>query len=649
MMNIRQPAKNTVKPENKGLTALYCRLSKDDEMRSGDSISIKHQREILEKYAKANGFTNIACFVDDGVSGTTFERDDWQRLITEVKAGNVSVLCVKDMSRLGRDHVQVGMYMEMFRQAGIRFIAVENNIDSIQPETLEFAPFIAIMAEWYARDTSRKIKNVLHAKGNSGKHLTNSALYGYRKSPNDNNVWLLDEEAASVVRRIFQMTIDGKGPYQIARTFTDEKILRPSAYIALRDGHEISNLEDKYSWGGKTVSNLLDMPEFMGHTVNFRTYKDSYKDKKAKRRPKEEWVVFKNTQEPVVDEQTWETAQKCRVVKRRATSSGEPNPLTGLVYCGDCGGRMYNHRGSLAYKYDSQDSYCCNQSAKYPRKCTMHYIKTSSLRTLVLDTIQTVSGFVKENEDEFIRLVREASELQSGEAAKIQKKQLAQHQRRCAELDTLIKRLFEDSVKSGLSAKRVEILATEYEQEQEELELQIAELQEELDRFDDDSDKTDKFIAIVRKYTDITELTATILNEYVNKIVVFEADKSSGRREQRVDIYLNFIGKFSPPGSEEEQEPFDPDEHRKAQFRAYYHRNKEKILAEKAEKRAAEKAAKLAELPTKTPEELAVEEAERKERKRTYQREYQREWQRKKREEKNSETTPKPDPKERPA
>jgi len=277
----------------------------------------------------------------------------------------------------------------------------------------------------------------------------------------------------------------------------------------------------------------------------------------------------------------------------------------------------------------------------------MHYIKTSSLRTLVLDTIQAVSGFVKDNEEEFVQLVREASELQSADAAKVQKKQLAQHQRRCAELDTLIKRLFEDSVKSGLSAKRVEILANEYEQEQEDLEQQIAELQEGLDRFDDDSDKTDKFIAIVRKYTDIAELSATILNEYVNKIVVFEADKSSGRREQRVDIYLNFIGKFSVPGMDEEQEPFDPAEHRKAQFRAYYHRNKEKILAEKAERRAEEKAAKLAAQPTKTPEELAAEDEARKERKRAYQREYQREWQRKKREEKNATTMP--DPKVQPA
>jgi hypothetical protein len=428
------------------------------------------------------------------------------------------------------------------------------------------------------------------------------------------------------------MTIDGKGPYQIARTLTDEKLLRPTAYIALRDGHEIPNPDDKHNWGGRSVQNILDKPEYYGVTVNFRTYKDSYKDKKCKCRPADEWVIFYDTQEPVVEKATWQTAQTCRVVKRRATSTGEPNPLTGLVFCGDCGHRMYNHRGSLAHKYDSQDSYNCNQSTKYPRKCTMHYIKTSSLRTLILETIQSVSGFVKENEIEFVRLVREASELQSEEVAKIQKRQLAQCKKRCAELDTVIKRLYEDSVKGGLSAKRFEILSQEYEQEQEDLEQQIADLQDGIDRFDEDGDKTEKFINIVRKYTDITELNATILNEYVEKVLVFEADKSSGRREQRVDIYLNFIGKFVVPGQAAEAEPFDPAEHRKAQFRAYYHRNKEKILAEKAEKRAAEKAAQLAAQPIKTPEELAAEEEARRERKKAYQREYQREWQRKKRE-----------------
>ena len=637
MMNNRQTTNRGIsKSKNAGLDVLYSRLSKDDEMRGGDSVSIKNQKEILEKFARGNGFTNITHFVDDGVSGTTFQRDDWQKLIAEVEAGNVSTLCVKDMSRLGRDHVQVGMYMELFRQKGVRFIAVENGIDSIHPETLEFAPFINIMAEWYARDTSRKIKTVLHAKGNSGKHMTNSPIYGYKKSAEDKNQWMIDDEVVGVVRRIFQMTIYGKGPYQIAKTFTNEKILRPTAYIALRDGYEIPSPEEKYHWCGATVTNIIHRPEYYGITANFRTYKDSYKDRKAKRRPAEEWVIFENTQEPIVDKTTWETAQKCRVVKRRATSTGEPNPLTGLIICADCGNRMYNHRGSSAPMYDSQDSYCCCQSTKYPRKCTMHYIKTSSLRTLILETIQAVSNFVKEDEVEFVRIVREASELQNEETAKAQKKQLAKCQKRCAELNTVIKRLYEYKVGGGLSAKRFDILVQEYEQEQEELEYKIAQLQEGLDRFEEDGDKTSKFIDIVRKYTDITELNATILNEYIDKVVVYEADKSSGRREQRVDIFLTFIGQFVMP-NQPEPEPFDLVEHRREQWRGYYHRNKEKALAKQAERRAKKKAEKLATQPSKTPEELVLEEQARKEKKKAYQREYQREWQRKKREQKNAE------------
>jgi hypothetical protein len=341
------------------------------------------------------------------------------------------------------------------------------------------------------------------------------------------------------------------------------------------------------------VKNILDKPEYYGATANFRTYKDSYKSKKYKVRPKDEWLLFEDTQTPIVDKTTWETAQKCRVVRRRENSTGEANPLTGIVFCADCGGRMYNHRGTLAWKYDSQDSYACCQYSKYPPKCTMHHIKTSVLQTLALDAIRCISGFAKENEAEFIRLVREASELQSEETEKYQKKQLAKNQKRHAELNTIIKRIYEDKVNGELSAKRYEILSQEYETEQEDLERQIGDLQSELDRIKEDGGKADKFMAVVRKYTEFPELTATLLNEFIDKIVVYEADKSSGRREQQVDIYLNFIGKFSIPG-QDEAEPFDPTEHRREQWRNYYHRNREK--------------------------------------KKAYQRDYQREWQKKKRE-----------------
>ena len=615
---------------NGKINILYQRLSRED----GDKIeseSIQNQRRILEEYAERNGFTPYINVHDDGYSGTNWNRPGWQEVMEKVEAGEVNAIIAKDSTRIARDYVRMGLLRETLQSKNVRLICVNDGYDSSINGDDDFTPFRDVFAEMHAKDTSKKVKAVLHSKGRRGQHMTNSAIYGYKKSPEDKNAWLVDDEAAVIVRRIFQMTIDGKGPYQIARTLTDEKQLRPTAYIAIRDGYDIPNPNDKYIWGGQSVKNILDKPEYMGHTVNFRTYKDSFKSKKYKVRPQDEWVIFENTQTPIVDKITWETAQKCRVVKRRENSTGEANPLTGIVFCADCGGRMYNHRGTLAWKYDSQDRYACCQYSKYPPKCTMHHIKTSVLQTLALDAIRCISGFAKENEAEFVRLVREMSDLQSEETEKQQKKQFAKNQKRHTELNTLIKRLYEDKVNGELSAKRFEILSQEYEQEQEDLERQIAELQSELDRIKEDGGKADKFIAVVRKYTEFTELTATILNEFIDKIVVYEADKSNGRREQQVDIYLNFIGMFNIP-RQEETEPFDPAEHRKAQFRAYYHRNREKILAEKAEKREAEKAEKLAAMPVKTSEEIAAEEEARSEKKKSYQRNYQREWQKKKRE-----------------
>ncbi|MDR0412144.1 MAG: recombinase family protein [Treponema sp.] len=622
---------------NTKITALYERLSRDDELQ-GESNSITNQKKILEDYALKNGFANLSHFTDDGISGTTFDRKGWNAMLAEVETGNVSTVICKDLSRIGRDYLKVGFYTEvLFREKGVRFIAISNNIDSATGDN-EFAPFMNIMAEWYARDTSRKIKTVLHAKGNSGKHMTNAAVYGYRKSLDDKNLWLIDEEAASIVRRIFRMTIEGKGPYQIARTLTDERVTRPSVYIATRDDKTYTPIsaEDFCRWGGATVKNILARPEYMGATVNFRTYKDSYKDKKHKHRSQKEWVVFDGTQEAIVDAETWNTAQKCRKVKRRKTSTGEANPLTGLVYCADCGSRMYNHKGTLAGKYDSQDSYACNQYSKYPPKCTMHYIKVSVLRTLVLDAIKSVSGFVRDSEEEFVRLVRETSELQNAEAAKTQKEQLLKSQKRSSELDTLIKGLYEDKVVGSLSAKRFEILSREYESEQEELERQIAELQTGLERFKEDGDRAEKFIRLVRRYTDFTELTASMLNEFVEKIVVHEAEgaKQGYGRYQKVEIYLNFIGKFDVPGQEKtEPEPFDPVEHRRAYWREYYHLHKEKLNAEQAKRAEKKKQAKLAAMPVKTPEEIEEEAEAKREKRRAYQREYQREWQRRRKEE----------------
>jgi hypothetical protein len=431
------------------------------------------------------------------------------------------------------------------------------------------------------------------------------------------------------------MTIDGKGPFQIARILTDERVTRPSTYIALRDGRPPSKADDPYQWGGATVRNILSHLEYTGSTVNFRTYKESYKDKNHKHHPKEEWAVFEGTQEPIVDMGTWRTAQKCRRVIRRNNSKGIPNPLTGLVYCADCGSRMYNHIGTLAWKYDSQDSYGCSRYCKYPHKCTTHYIKTSALRALVLETIKRVSGYVRVNEEEFVRRIREESEVRSAEAAKAKRDQLAKSQKRHAELDAIIKRLYEDKVTGSLSAKRFDALSSEYEEEQDNLERRIEELQAGLERFSEDSQKADKFIEVVRRYTDFTELTPAMLNEFVEKIVVHEAEgaKQGHGRFQKVEIWLNFIGQFKVPGYEEpELKPFDPVEHQREIWRNYYHRHKDEIKADKAKRAEEKKKAKLAAMPVKTPEEIEEEAIARKEKHRAYHREYQREWQRRRKE-----------------
>ncbi len=627
---------NPMSRQNSKITALYSRLSKDD-YQIGESQSISNQKSLLEQYANQNGFTNTRHFSDDGHTGVDFNRPAWQEMMAEVEAGNIGVIIVKTLDRMCRNYLQAGLYRERFKSLNIRLISMQEGHDSINGDD-DLLPIREIMSEWYARDTSRKVKAVLHSKGRSGKHMTNTAIYGYRKSPDDKNLWLVDTEAAHIVRRIYEMTIDGKGSYQIARTFTDEKILRPSAYIALRDGHEIADPDNQYIWGGATVRNILDRQEYMGDTVNFRSRKESFKSKKHLYNPKNEWQIFRDTQESIVSREMWETAQKCRVVKRRPNSAGEPNPLTGLVYCGDCGSRMYNHRGKLAYKYPSQDSYACVQYSQYPPKCTCHYISVTNLRLVILEAIKTVSDFVRNNEAEFIRLCREESENQTADSAKENKRKLARHKKRISELDKLIKGLYEDKIGGSLSAKRFEILSVEYELEQESLESEIAEIEASLAVMAEDTDKAERFIQIVGKYTDFSELSASMLNEYVEKVLVFEAEKINHRRKQRVEVYLNFIGRFNAPIEEEptEEEPFDPIARRKAQFRDYYYRHRNEILAKKAEQRKIEKAERIANTAIKTPEEIAAEEDARRERKREYQRNYQREWQRKKRAERNA-------------
>ncbi len=569
------------------ITACYERLSRDDDLQ-GDSNSIVNQKRYLEEYAASHGFTNCVHYTDDGISGGTFERPAWKRMLKDIEDGKVAVLLAKDMSRIGRDYLQTGFYTEvLFRERGVRFIAIGNGVDSADKTTSEFAPFLNIMNEWYLRDCSRKQCAAYQARGKAGKPTTNHAIYGYRKDPENKHHWLIDEEAASVVRRIFQLSMNGNGPSEIANILRDEKIERPSYYMGKRgQGTQKNNVDTArpYDWSGTSVANILAKPEYMGHTVNFRSYKESYKDKKAIKRPPEDWTIFENTHEAIVDPETWQLAQHIRKTVKRTDTTGEANPLTGLLYCADCGAKLYNHKGraqaskenrgkdpvSGLYPYDHYD--CSTYSLTYHHadsKCFGHYISTKAVRTLILETIRAVSSYAITNEGDFIQKVREASEVRQKETAKELKKKIGKGQKRCAELDGLIKKLYESYAAGRLTDKRFELLSGEYEQEQVELEAVIAQDSEKLNSYEEDTDRVDQFLTLAKKYTDFSVLTTPMIYEFIDKIIVHAPEKVGGDRVQEVEIYLKFIGKFDVPMPEPtEEELLEAEKQR--QRREYY-------------------------------------------------------------------------------
>ena len=598
----------TKKAENEKITALYERLSRDDEM-VGDSNSIVNQKKMLEDYAKQNGYTNIEHFTDDGYSGGSFDRPDWKRMVAGIEDGSIGTVIVKDMSRIGRDYLQVGFYTEvMFKEKEVHFIAIANGVDNQKRESSEFAPFLNIMNEWYIRDSSRKVTTVLRARGMEGKHTTNNAIYGYRKSEEDKNQWVIDEEAAEVVRRIYRMSLEGKGPYEIARILSEEQIERPSYYLAKRGlgtCRSNNNTATPYVWRGATVSDILSKPEYMGHTVNFRSYKESYKDKRAKKTPKEDWVIFKNTQEAIVSEEMWNKVQGLRKTARRTDTVGEANPFTGLLYCADCGAKMYNHRGGAGRarnwkgelngkRRPDRDEYNCStynlSRQSYDKQCSQHYIRTEVVRKLVLETIKAVSDYVITNEEEFINRIYSSSRDKQKESIKFLKRKIAQDTKRVNELNMLMKKLYEDNISGKLSDKRFEFMLSEFENEQDTLEISMENAKAEIEKYESDTVRADKFIELVKRYTDFSELTTPMLNEFVEKILVHEADYSSGERVQEVEIYLNFIGKFELPVKEPtaeeiaEHEKLKARRAKKAEYNRRYMEKRRKRIAEEEQK-----------------------------------------------------------------
>ena len=532
-------------------TALYERLSRDDEL-IGESNSIKNQKQLLENYAHKNGYSPIRHFTDDGVSGTTFEREGFQAMIAEVEAGNVSAVIVKDMSRFGRDYLKVGFYTEvMFKEKGVRFIAINNGIDSANQQDSDFTPFLNIMNEWYARDASRKIQAVFKSRMQDGKRVSPSVPYGYLRSPEDKQKLIIDEEPAAVVRRIYQMVIEGKGVTAIADILTAEKVLIPSAYAKIHcpENNHSKGFTNPYLWSATAVSYILEKQEYMGHTVLGKTVSVSYKTKKRRKAEPDELMIFKNTHPAIVDEETWYLAQKLRKTVRKPSYDRPPHPLTGLVYCADCGHKMTHRQPSPTKKkkYDADDAYICGSYRQRTRNCTMHFIKTSVLWELILTAIREVSDYVRQDEQAFIDKVQQTSTVQIAETQREQKRRLAEATERNGELNTLIKKLYEGNATGKIPDKHFERLLAEYDREQTALETEIEDLQEQIDSFNEDSTKADKFIAVVRRYTDFTELTTPMLNEFIEKVVVHGATGGRTDRKQKIDVYFNFVGQVELP------------------------------------------------------------------------------------------------------
>ena len=524
------------------ITALYCRLSQDDKQ-EGDSNSIINQKKILKKYALDRGYTNIQFYIDDGVSGTTFNRAGFQSMIADVEAGKVKRVIVKDMSRLGRDYLQVGMYTEIFfPEHDVHFIAVNDGVDSNQEDN-EFTPFRNIINEWYAKDTSKKIRAVKRSKGMAGEHIGSHPPYGYMKNPENKKEWLIDEEAAEVVREIFRLCVGGYGPTRIAHILTERKILCPTYYALEKGGKPRTALPaDKYTWNGPVVAKILDRMDYLGHTVNFKTHVKSYKVHKTIYNSPDQWKVFEGTHEAIIDKETFEIVQKIRAGKRRPTRMGEMPMFSGLLYCADCGRKLSFHR--KADEPAEKHHYLCENYRSNTANCTMHYIRNVVVERIVLENLKEVIQYVSNYEDEFVRMVMDSDMRQRNRELSQKKKRLAEIQKRIGELDTIFQRIYEDNIIGKLSDERFMKMSKGYEDEQHTLQAEADEIQSELQQEEKKSVDVKRFLAIVKKYTDLTELTPEILREFIDKIIVHAPDKSSGRRLQEIEIIYNHIGEF---------------------------------------------------------------------------------------------------------
>ena len=530
------------------ITALYPRLSHEDELQ-GESNSISNQKRILETYAKQNGFSNLRWYTDDGYSGANFQRPGFQAMLADIEAGKVGTVIVKDMSRLGRNYLQVGMYTEMiFPQKNVRFIAINDGVDSAQGEN-DFAPLRNIFNEWLVRDTSKKIRAVKRSKGMSGKPITSKPVYGYLMDEDEN--FIIDEEAAPVVRQIYSLCLAGNGPTKIARMLTEQQIPTPGTLEYRRTG-STRRYHPGYEckWATNTVVHLLENREYTGCLVNFKTEKPSYKLKHSIENPPEKQAVFENHHEPIIDRETWERVQELRKQRKRPNRYDEVGLFSGILFCADCGSVMYQQR----YQTDKrkQDCYICGSYKKRTADCTAHFIRTDLLTAGVLSNLRKVTSYAAKHEARFMKLLIEQNEDGDRRRNAAKKKELEAAEKRIAELSAIFKRLYEDSVTGRISDERFTELSADYEAEQKELKERAARLREELSKAQEATANAEKFMNVVRRHTTIEELTPTLLREFVEKIVVHESVALDGKRRgklrrQEIEIYYSFVGKVELP------------------------------------------------------------------------------------------------------
>ena len=532
------------------ITALYCRLSvedtKDDKKKGNEdpSDSIQHQQLMLMQYAKSNRFPNPTVFIDDGFSGVTYDRPGFQKMMAEIEAGNVGTVITKDLSRLGRNSALTGLYINYtFPQYGVRYIAVNDHFDTINPNSTDsdMAGIRNWFNEFFAKDTSRKIRAVNKAKVERGERLTVNVPYGYKSDPDDKTKWIIDEEAAGVVKRIFSLCMEGKGPSQIAALLEKEKVLNPTAYKQ-REGRKTPHQtpENEYRWHESTVAYILEYMEYTGCTVNFKTYTNSIWDKKQRETPVENRKVFYNTHPAIISLEVFDKVQEIRQQRHRRTATGKSSMFSGVVFCDDCKQKLYY--STTSYFEKRQDFFICSTHRVNKDKCSGHYIREVVLEREVWKHVQEVISVVTRYEAYFRSEMEQKLRLQSEEKLRVAKKRMAQAEKRIGELDRLFLRSYEDNVSGKIDDERFAMMNRNYTEEQKKLKEEVISLQQEIEEQERKAEDLEQFIQRVKRNSELTELTPYALHELVKAVYVEAPDKSSGKRKQKIHICYDLVG-----------------------------------------------------------------------------------------------------------